>query len=317
MIVSDNISKWRFLIIAGTSKAGTTSLFNYFAGHPQVCPAQKETRFFLDPDYPLASKWRHPGDDLSRYFSQFQGGNGDSIEKWRFEATPDYLYSSGCAEALRKNLSNVQLVFILREPISRLISWYRFARKRAEIPSRMTFDEYVRAQTDSRDRPPYGWKHPAWCALSHGCYSRYLQQYSRLFDSKSIRVFFYEDLRKSPSELVRRMCEVVGLDKSYFSDYSFSVVNKGSDVKSRRLHVLYRTGKEKMRSVARDAPTARRWMRGINKGVDRVYNMLNVRPHSEVSMSTETRKFLISYYGNESDELSALFGVRAPWPGLE
>jgi hypothetical protein len=43
-----NLSAHRFLIIAGTSKAGTRSVFNYLAGHPQICPAEKETRFFLD-----------------------------------------------------------------------------------------------------------------------------------------------------------------------------------------------------------------------------------------------------------------------------
>jgi len=43
-----------FLIIGGTSKAGTTSLYTYLADHPQICPsALKETRFFLDSDYPL------------------------------------------------------------------------------------------------------------------------------------------------------------------------------------------------------------------------------------------------------------------------
>jgi hypothetical protein len=313
MISDGNCSEWRFVIIAGTSKAGTTSLFNYFAGHPQICPAQKETRFFLDPDYPLSSEWRHGKDDLNRYFSQFQCGNGDSIEKWRFEATPDYLYSTGSADALRRNLGNVQLIFILREPISRLISWYRFARKRAEIASQMTFDEYVRAQSNSSDQPPYGWKHPAWCALSHGRYSKYLRQYSRVFDSKAIRIFFYEDLQQNPARLVQTMCEILEVDDTYFNGYNFSVINKGVDVKSRRVHRLYQTGKENLRKVVRNVPAARRWMKRINGKVDRLYGTLNVLPTSEVEVSAQTKQFLTSYYENESDELAALFGVQAPW----
>ena len=48
-----------FLIIAGASKAGTTSVFNYLANHPQICASvAKETRFFLDLDYPLPSELR-------------------------------------------------------------------------------------------------------------------------------------------------------------------------------------------------------------------------------------------------------------------
>ena len=35
------------LVIAGVPKAGTTSLFNYLAQHPDICPSDvKETRYF-------------------------------------------------------------------------------------------------------------------------------------------------------------------------------------------------------------------------------------------------------------------------------
>lgn len=37
-----------FGLIIGTMKGGTTSLFNYLAQHPQVCPcSNKEPDFFL------------------------------------------------------------------------------------------------------------------------------------------------------------------------------------------------------------------------------------------------------------------------------
>lgn len=54
------LANHRFGIIGGGSKAGTTSVFNYLADHPEICAADaKETRFFLDADYPLPSKLRY------------------------------------------------------------------------------------------------------------------------------------------------------------------------------------------------------------------------------------------------------------------
>ena len=51
------MSLGRYLIIGGTTKAGTTSLHAYLSDHPQVCASSiKETRFFLDRDYPLEAK---------------------------------------------------------------------------------------------------------------------------------------------------------------------------------------------------------------------------------------------------------------------
>ena len=56
-------------IIAGVTKAGTTSLFQYLHAHPDVCPSStKETLFFKDHSTPdraqaavaeYAQFWRH------------------------------------------------------------------------------------------------------------------------------------------------------------------------------------------------------------------------------------------------------------------
>ena len=41
--------KPNYIIISGTSKAATTSLFKYVADHPEVCPSYvKQTNYFLD-----------------------------------------------------------------------------------------------------------------------------------------------------------------------------------------------------------------------------------------------------------------------------
>lgn len=57
-----------YLIIGGTTKAGTTSIFRYLSAHPDVCASSlKETRFFLDKDYPLPSTNRFNGSNLECY----------------------------------------------------------------------------------------------------------------------------------------------------------------------------------------------------------------------------------------------------------
>lgn len=48
----------KFIIIGGTSKAGTTSLYRYLSDHPMISQSKlKETGFFLDGFYKKESKY--------------------------------------------------------------------------------------------------------------------------------------------------------------------------------------------------------------------------------------------------------------------
>lgn len=302
---------YRFLIIAGTSKAGTTSVFNYFARHPQICPAEKETRFFLDVNYPLSSSKRFQKHGPDVYLSLFDAGPRDA---WRFEATPDYLYSATAARAIHDTLPDVRLIFILREPVSRLLSWYRFGRKRAEIGLDSTFDEYISMQrrnggggSDCRH------KHPAYCALQHGRYSTYLQEWLELFGRSSLYIGFCEHLERDPCVFVRSICNWAGLEPAYFDDYQFTVMNKGSDVRNRYLHKAYADGKEYFKSLARRSSLVYSASRRVGQVLDPIYQKFNVLSDRKVVMSSETRDFLLDYYKGEAQELVRMFGIEVPW----
>jgi hypothetical protein len=305
-----NLCAHRFLIIAGTSKAGTTSVFNYLARHPQICPAEKETRFFLDADYPLPSKKRYQKNGLETYWSLFHSG---PQKNWRFEATPDYLYSANSAEAIHQTLPNVRLIFILREPISRLVSWYRFARNMGELPPNMTFDAYVAIQRKNGDAFSDLRRHPAFYALQHGRYSLYLRRYFELFGEQSIHVLFCEELRRDPLAFMTSICHSVSLDEAYFRGYRFEVTNKGCDVRSLYLHRAYAAGKEGIGNLFQHIPTPR-LLRHLRRSMDAAYERLNVTADKKLSMSRSTRDFISSYYSDEIVRLKKMLGAEVPWP---
>jgi hypothetical protein len=300
----------RFLIIAGTSRAGTTSVFSYLANHPQICAAEKETRFFLHTDYPLSSKARYEKDGPETYLSLFDSG---PRENWRLDATPDYLYSANTPHFIRQTLANVRLVFILREPISRLLSWYRYARKRIWIPDNMTFDEYVSIQRDDGVRVAHQRAHPAFYALEQGCYSVYLRTYLEVFGESSVYISFYEDLRRGALGFIIPICRWLAIDEDYFRDFKFDVINKGSDVHSRYLHKAYLESSRRARGLFGRMPKLRPLLRRIRPRVDAIYAKMNVTHGKEVTMSAATKEFLLSYYQDEAARLKEMLGVEVPW----
>ena len=305
-----NLFAHRFLIIAGTSKAGTTSVFSYLASHPQICPAEKETRFFLDADYPLSSKKRYQKNGPETYLSLFDSG---PQENWRFEATPDYLYSANTPYFIRQTLANVRFIFILREPTSRLLSWYRFARKRSVISNDMTFDDYVRIQRDNSTSFPRERGHPAFYALEQGRYSLYLRPYLELFGKSSVHISFYEDLQRGALAFIVPICRWLRIDEAYFRDFRFDVINKGSDVHSRYLHKAYMVSAQRARHLLRHTPKLRLLLRQIRPGVDAMYGKMNLAKGKELTMSAATKEFLLLYYRDESTRLKEMLGVEVPW----
>jgi hypothetical protein len=285
-------------------------VFNYLARHPEICPADKETRFFLDADYPLPSNRRYHEHGPDAYLSLFAAG---SPHAWRFEASPDYLYSANTPYTIRQVLANVRFIFILREPVSRLLSWYRFGRKRTEIGLNMNFDEYISIQRTNGDHVPPKVKHPAFCALQHGRYSTYLRPYLEQFGKSLLHIGFYENLQRDPLAFTASICRSVGISESYFREYRFDVMNKGADVRSRYLHKLYVESKERARRLALCTPALGSSLRQIRHSLDSVYDKINVVENRKVTMSDKTRDFILSYYKDESVRLKEMFGIDPPW----
>jgi len=121
----------KFIIVAGTNKSGTTSLFNYLAGHPTVTSSSmKQTDFFLQENVIF--------EDYLSFFSR-EETNSLSL----MEASPDYLYNSDAPIKIQECLRghDVSLVFLLRKPEDRLLSWFKYSKQLFLIPQDMTFSK--------------------------------------------------------------------------------------------------------------------------------------------------------------------------------
>lgn len=309
------LDKMNFFIIAGTSKAGTTSVFNYLTKHDEViCSQLKESRYFLDEQYPLKSKIRLNRNSIGDYFALYNAK--DSMDKWHVEATPDYLHSKNTAHSLHRHLPSAKIVFILREPISRLMSWYRFSQAMNDLPSNLSFDEYVSLQLDHGQQYPYAFSHPAYCAMQQGRYSKYLKTYYDLFDRSSIFITYYEDLKSNPRDFMASICSFMKIDERVYDNFDFKVVNKGVKVKNPAMHKSYVDFKESMKGWLKNQSRLRRLFRGCRIMADSIYSKINYSEKQEFSVSDSTRQQLVEYYEPEIDALSE-FADRLPnWPSL-
>jgi hypothetical protein len=190
-------------VVVGVSRAGTTTVFNTMARHPQVLASStKETRYFQAVRYgePLA-----PLADYEAYFRRYDG------QPVTMECTPDYFYGGQRTATAIKETCDPRVAIILREPASRLISFFQFMQGRLQVPADMSLAAYVArcqslsaADADTRAGNNY-------TALRGGQYARFLPAWLSTYPDRC-DVFFFDDLVADPLGLLTEQCRRLGID---------------------------------------------------------------------------------------------------------
>jgi hypothetical protein len=252
-------------VIAGVNKAGTTSLFVSLATHPDVAPsAIKETRYFLPARYgrPLA-----PFSDYEDYFRDV------ASRPVRLEATPSYFYGGAAvATKMAELLTRPRVVVVLREPVSRAISFFEYQKTRLRLPTDLPLADYLAhadALSDSDFLDP---ENEQYMAYRGGRYADYLAPWLDTFGPDGFRIVWFEELVSDPGDRVLHPLAVwLGLDPSKFPGDRLGSENRTTGFKSRAFQSVALAANDRLERVLRRHPDAKRKLRAL-------YYRLNGKP---------------------------------------
>lgn len=195
-----------FLII-GVQKAGTTSIYNYLAQHPEIYMSPvKETNFLtkLWSEQEIAQRKRNPVkiSTFEQYCQLFEAAK-DNQEVG--EASPNYLFKyQSSAECIKHYLPNAKLIAVLRNPIERAYSDY-LMHIRDAINSR-SLTEHIQSTNSF--------------TIRKGFYYKQLQYFFNQFEHRQFGIFLYDDLRQDAIKFMQNMYEFIGVDKAFVPDTS-------------------------------------------------------------------------------------------------
>jgi hypothetical protein len=254
-------------IIAGVNKAGTTSLFVSLSTHPDVAPSSvKETRFFLPARYgqPLP-----PAEEWDAYFTDA------GARPVHLEATPSYFYgSTAVAEALRSRLVDPRALVVLREPVSRALSFFSYQKIRLRFPADYPVTDYLAtadaltaADFDDPDNEKY-------MAFRGGCYAEFLPGWFDVLGTDHVRIIDFDQLVGDQVTTLHDTASWLGLDPARFPTDALSSENRTTGFKSEGLQRVALVGNDKLERVLRRHPEAKRKLRAF-------YYRLNGRPTEE------------------------------------
>lgn len=301
---------YQYVLIAGSTKCASTSLFHYLADHPEICASKlKETRFFLDDDYP-AKKIIELSKDFSDYEKLFKACSNKKI---RLEASPHYLYSNGTPSRIKKLIPDCKFIFILRNPIDRLISWYKYAMQRGYISEAMTINEFIREQSYSKGNMYPAEEH--MLAMEEGRYFYYLKRYFDLYDAGNIFVILYDELIAHPKEVLTSLCSFINVDPGYYKTYDFKIFNKSVSVKNYAVDQTYRSLKKKIRFFNNSLPEKIKIIiRKAGRAVDQKYKRVNTLPWKKsAEISPELLNQLKNLYDEDKKKLESVLQSKIPW----
>jgi len=186
--MSTNIDN--FALIIGAMKSGTTSLFDYLSQHPEICSCrQKEPNFFAND-----AKWSQGFDWYQKLWDW-----KPNVHKIALEGTTYYTKvpkKPNAAKRISQIEAKFKFIYILRNPIDRIESHYTYGLT----------ERWGRGKDISQVL-----NH----AISVSKYAMQLDEYYQIFPAEDILLLNFEDLKREPVELVKKVCEFLNVDASY------------------------------------------------------------------------------------------------------
>ena len=170
-----------FLYI-GTSKAGSTWLFNALASHPDVFLASSKGLYYFDAHIDRGEDW---------YLGHFDGSAGFRA---RGEISHSYLSSVEAPERIARLNPAVRLLACLREPVDRAFSDY------LDLLKNQQYDGSFEGALDAYPR-----------LLDRGRYATHLRRYLEVFPREQLLVQLFDDLKADPQRYADDVFDFLGV----------------------------------------------------------------------------------------------------------
>ncbi len=212
------------LFIVGAPKSGTTSLYEYLSGHPQIFMSPTKEPFYFNPDVRVRPRPRleHPADE-SRYMRLFAAA-GDARRVG--EATTRYLVSDAAPALVRDFQPAPYVVVSLREPVA-MIQALHSERVSSGNEDIIDFGAALAADEDRRHglRLPPGSNALGAVYRANARYGALLERWIGGVGRERVHVIVFDDLASDPTGVFERLLRFLEVDPDYRPS-SFAVRNR-------------------------------------------------------------------------------------------
>lgn len=184
-------------IVIGAQKAGSTFLSESLRRHPAIAMPGPELACFEDPEYA-----QHGIDRLTRTLDTLDPSGLRGFKRVALLARAE------CPARIARHCPEARLIAILRDPIERAVSSLFNLMHAAKLP----LMDVNRALQQALDGTLTEASRAGQIVLEYGRYHEQLQRYLDHFDRSQMHIVLFDDLKRSPVELVREVFAFLGVE---------------------------------------------------------------------------------------------------------
>lgn len=269
------------LVMIGAMKSATSSLHYYLDLHPEITMVKdKELDFFIE-----RKNW---GKGISWYSSMFTGRariEGESSPNYTKYPTFD-----GVPELMHSVLPEAKLIYIVRDPISRIVSQYVHNYQLGR--DNRTIDQAL--------------KEPERSSYVH-CSKYYMQleRYLRFYDAASILILSTEELQKQRQATMQKVFRFLDVDDTFYSPEYERIIHQSAEKRRNN-----RLGRFLNRVVSHSK--VKPWVPGAFVRAVDGYNARTARKVEKPVLATQTRQRLVDHLKDDVARLRAHTGNSFP-----
>lgn len=204
-------------LMVGTQRGGTTSLFRALAEHPALAPPvlHKGVHYF-DVSYHRGLDWYRGHFPLRAVAARRAGG----LAPLAFESAGYYMHHPLAAGRIARDLPEVRLIALLRDPVERAHSAHKHELARGfetepferavELEPERLAGEVARVEAEP-GHLSHSHRHHSY--LDRGQYAEQLERLFGLFGRERVLVLYAEDLFADPGPCFDQITEFLGLPR--------------------------------------------------------------------------------------------------------
>jgi hypothetical protein len=286
--------------IIGVQKAGTTTLDDWLAQHPQIyCyESLKDVLLFV--------RFKSMDEIVQRMQKEPVPYKGQPVV---LQSAVNYVFYPQYLEQLSQMSPSAKLIVILRNPVDRAVSSYgyftKMLRETREIKEALLYEPKLNIEF-SKDNSDFTY-------IEHGFYTRQIKSCLEYFSKEQLLVLDYDDLATNPAVLLKKTFSFLGIDPSFQPDLTpknvtgsvknqylqDSLINRGKFRKwvvDKIIDPVFPVGKRKM---------LKRKLFELNTGKKKTAAPVA----ADKETITAVKKQLQSYFLEDVRELDALLGT--------
>jgi len=222
------------LLIIGTQKAGTTSLYEYIRQHKDIYFSDiKEVIYFVnDKLFDKGEEYYHS------FFTKIEN------EKIIASAYVHMLPSKKAPKRVQAYNPNMKFIVMLREPISRAYSAYNYAIKNGWEDSNNSFEDTLTLEPKRVEDEEYDLMY-----FENGMYYKHLTYWEQFFPKENFLLIKDSELKEDAKKVVERVCSFLNIENLVDEIDTSKEFNKAGKVRFKFLQSFLLSKDSKIKTI--------------------------------------------------------------------